>query len=884
RLAAETGSFDALASAYEEQLGLKNAEPRAEMLWRRLASLYGERLGRIDAAVRAWQQVLAREPKDAPALDSLARLYRQSGAFGPLAAVMKEQIALEPNARRQVSHLFELARLAEESLSDRALAASAYEQILEREPDEPNALKLLERVLSQTERWADLAALIEREIRLAEQRSAREESFDLRVRLGRLKLSRLGDPGGALAILSEVLRLKTGHAGALAALEEMARSDNPLRAEAAAALEPLFAAAGDHLRLVQMLESLASAEPALKARVALLRRVADVYAGPMKNAEMAFVAAARALRELPDDEASLELCLKLVDAAEATDDLVALLVEIASKASDDGARVSLYRALGRLRQRQRDPAGALETWRRVLELSPADEEALDALARLYALLGRGRELLDVLRRQLAATEEPSRRALLLLQIGTLQEEHLKDNLGALATFRLLLELRPEDSVALERMDLLTEKLQRWPELADVLSRRLQREGQGGGADLKFRLAVVRESRLMDKLGAVQLYAEILSAQPDHADALLRLEGILERDPKNRAAAAALLKALRSTGDATKLAEALERRIGASDAGERKALLLELAQIRAAQNEPELEYLARYRAFKDDPNDRSLRDALEGAADSAGSWEELTHAYEEELPRIAEAFDAGEVCLRLATLLEEKLGQADRAALYYEKARGLNPELDARILPALERLYTQLGKPEQLAGVLEVLVGKSDDRSAKAALLFKIGGLCQEHLGDLGRATRAYEQALELDPTHLGAAQLLEQLYQAAGNNDRLYAVLRLQRDSATGAERERILSKMAEVSAEGLSDVAQSIDLYRELLAKNPRNEQAYASLEQLLERDGRFEELAELLAQRLRQAVEPRELARVNDKLGRTLHLKLGRGKEAIAHFKAAL
>ena len=797
---------------------------------------------------------------------------------------MKEQIALEPNARQQVSHLFELARLAEESLSDRALATSAYEQILEREPDEPNALKLLERVLSQTERWADLAALIEREIRLAEQRSAREESLDLRVRLGRLKLTRLGDPPGALAIFAEVLRLKTGHAGALAALEEMARSDGPLRAEAAAALEPLFAAAGDHLRLVQMLESLASAEPALKARVALLRRVADVYAGPMKNAEMAFVAAAHALRELPDDEASLELCLKLVDAAEATDDLVALLVEIASKASDDGARASLYRALGRLRQRQRDPAGALETWRRVLELSPADEEALDALARLYALLGRGRELLEVLRRQLAATEEPSRRALLLLQIGTLQEEHLKDNLGALATFRLLLELRPEDTVALERMDLLTEKLQRWPELADVLSRRLGREGQGGGADLKFRLAVVRESRLMDKLGAVQLYAEILSAQPDHSDALLRLEGILERDPKNRAAAAALLKALRASGDATKLAEALERRIGASDAAERKALLLELAQIRAAQNEPELEYLARYRAFKDDPNDSSLRDALEGAADAAGSWEELTHAYEEELPRIAEAVDAGEVCLRLATVLEEKLGQADRAALYYEKARGLNPQLDARILPALERLYTQLGKPEQLAGALEFLVGKTDEPSAKAALFFRIGGLCQEHLGDLGRATRAYEQALELDPTHLGAAQLLEQLYQAAGNNDRLYAVLRLQRDSATGAERERILSKMAEVSADGLSDVAQSIDLYRELLAKNPRNEQAYASLEQLLERDGRFEELAELLARRVRLAVEPRELARVSDKLGRTLHLKLGRGKEAIAHFKAAL
>ena len=884
RLAVETSSFEELTSAYEEQLGRGVNDALALVFWRRLATLYGDRLAQVEPAIRAWEEVAKREPENQQPLESLARLYRQTRAFAELAEVMKRQIALEPNARKQVSYLFELGRLAEEGLSDRAMAASAYAQILQREPAEANALKLLERILSQSERWPELASLIEREIELAEQRGAQEEAFDLRVRLGRLKLSRLSDPKGALDAFVEVLRMRAGHLGAVAALEEIARSDSPLRSEAAAALEPVFASAGDYLRLVQMLEARASVEPVPKDRVALLRRIAEVYAGEMKNPEMAFVAATRALRELPD-EASMELCLKLFEPAEAAEDLVALLDEIAAKAVDDGARTLLYRTLARLQLRQRALPAAVGSWNKVLELQPADEEALDSMARLYAQLGRARELLDILQRQLAATDEPNRRALFLLQIGTLQDEHLKDSQGALATLRRLLELRPDDPAALERMDLLTQKLQRWPELADVLARRIKLEGEGASPDLKFRLAGVRESRLMDKQGAIQLYTEILGARPDHADTLARLSAIVQREPQSQVAVDALLQALRLAQDRPKLTEVIELRVGAApDFGERKGLLLELAEIRKDQGEPELEYLALFRAFKEDPNDGALRARLESAAQAAAMHEEIAHAYEEQLPRIAAAEDAAEVCVRLTALFEEKLGNLERAVLYAEKARDLDPKLAGRVLPVLERLYTQLGKPEERAGILEALAERAQDSKEKVELLFRLGQIAQEQLGHSNRAIETYERVLELEKNHLPTAAHLEQLYEAAGNNDKLYAVLRLQRESATGAERERILSKMAHVSSEGLSDVGQSIDLYRELLAKNPHNDRAFASLEELLERDQRFEELKDLLVGRVRQAIEPRELARANDKLGRVLHLKLGQPEEAVAHFKAAL
>ncbi|WNZ59567.1 hypothetical protein QEG98_26395 [Myxococcus sp. MxC21-1] len=202
-------------------------------------------------------------------------------------------------------------------------------------------------MLAEMERWPELAQHIEREIQLADERGAQEEASDLRVRLGRLKVSRLDDPRGALELYQAVLARREGHAGAVGALEEMARSESPLRGAAASALEPVFASVGNHLKQVEMLESRASAEAVPQERAALLRRIAEIYAGSLENAEMGFLAATRALRELPDDLRSLELCVALVDKAEAPEELAAILTEVVGKAGD-ASRAELYRALARI--------------------------------------------------------------------------------------------------------------------------------------------------------------------------------------------------------------------------------------------------------------------------------------------------------------------------------------------------------------------------------------------------------------------------------------------------------------------------------------------------------------------------------------------------------
>src|SRR5208282_3418951 len=191
---------------------------------------------------------------------------------------------------------------------------------------------------------------------------------------------------------------------------------------------------------------------------------------------------------------------------------------------------------------------------------------------------------------------------------------------------------------------------------------------------------------------------------------------------------------------------------------------------------------------------------------------------------------------------------------------------------------------RLAGALDDLDKRTADPTEKVQLLLRLVQVAQVDLEDSPRAIDAAERVLALDPKNVLAARQLEPLYEASGRHDRLFATLRIQRDVAKGAERERILAKMVKVSAEGLSDLDGSIELYSELHARNPRSDQAFTALEQALEKAERWEDLRALLASRRAQVSEPLEQVRIDERLGTLLYRKLGRPEEAVAPLRLAL
>ena len=888
RLAGETGSFEELAAAFEDVLerGLDGAT--AVELERRLGALYAERLQDPARAAR-WLERAAEHAPSAETFGALARLYRRQNAFRELADVHRRQAALAADAAKRKDLLFEVATIMEDNLSDREGAMEAYRQILNVDPEDPNALRLLGRLLGSAERWDELVDVLDREVRIADRRpNFAAEAAELRFRLGRIRQQRLSDLPGALDCFRGVLAQVPRHPGALSALEEMAHGAGSASAAAAEILEPIYQHENEHQKLVETLEArLANlGDPA--ARAELLRRVAQVYAGPLRNPEMGLVAAGRAVREDPDGLESLELALRLAGVAGLEEELGGLLAENADRAREPAARAEYRRCQARLQGRAGgDPGKAAEEWQRVLEIVPDDPEALEGLTAIHRSTRAGEPLAQVLRRRLGVEEDAARRVALLSELAQVQEERLKDPSGAMASLRRLLDADPRHREALGRLDRLCVRAEKWVELADVLAREIAASDAAGDAAAalvcRFRLGELKETRLLDREGALTLYEEILAVRPDHAETVGRLEALLQKDPSSVRAASALERAYEAAGAWPKYAAVLEVRASERpDPQERKALFAALAEVREKRlGNAELAFLALCRAFREDPADPALREELERLADATGHHEELAGLYEDELEHLGAG--AAPVVLKLASLHEEKLNGPERAAELYERARRLDPAATPVALAALDRLYRGLERWPQLAEVLSAQAGRETRPAERVALLFRLGQLCEERLAAPEKAVAAYEAILAADPRHLPALRGLERIHESGGRADALLRSLAAQREVADASARERITAKMAQVAG-SLGRDAESVTLWQEVLREKPRQEQALAALEQLLERLERWPELAELCRTRLQAAVDRREAARLNDKLGWLLGTKLGNAAEAVQSFKAVL
>ena len=850
RLAAETGAFEELAAAYEDQLerGVTNAT--STELWRRLA------VALVRAARPAWTSRSAptrswrrREPRNMAVLESLARIHTRAGDARELAAVMKRMVMAEPSPPKQIDLLFRLGTLAEETLSDKQLAAQCYGEILARKPDDEDAIKFLGKVLTESERWPELASLIVREIQLADSTGRHEEMYDLMVRLGRLRLARLRDPRGALDIFEDVLRRKQGHAGAIGALEEMARSDSPLRGEAAEALEPIFTSGGDHLRLVQMLESRASTEP-----VAAGARGAPPQGG-------------QALRRA-DAERRAGLRLREPGAPGA--------------AGRGGAR-----SRWSVDARPSGPATAARSWPRCSRRSSPARRRTTARVAILRALGKAQEKLGHQRRghrRLAAGAGgrcpptarrwgpgralPGRRPR-PGAAGDLQAA-ARDQRGAGGPRRAALPDRRTAGSAPS-----TTPWAPWPRSGACWSSSRTTPRRWRSSTRSARSRSAGRSWRTSSAGGWRCPAGTSTSTSAPAWRWCARRGSSTRSARSsctgrcsppsrstrarwrssrpgRSASPRTSRWWRCSsartadrGEQAKLAGLLELRVGASpDPFERKQLLVELAGLREAGQDPAGLFGALARAFQEDPNDAALRAAPgQGGgrgADPRGAGPALrggapAHRRDEGrrggAPRARRPVRAAPV--------EPRPGHRGPGAGARAGRRDLAPGAH-RALPSL-----RTGRPERPAGRRAWTswrssppTGTSGCRSSSAS-----GQVAQDELEDEPRAADAFERLLAIDKTHLPAARLLESIYERSGTPDRLFNVLRIQRDLTSGPERERILAKMVKVSAEGLADLEASIELYSELFKKNPKSDQAFGALEQALEKAGRWEDLRALLA-----------------------------------------
>ena len=841
-------------------------------------------LSREDAAVPFYERVLSLRPDDAEALAALERIYQNTGELAALANVYRGRLRAAEDDKTRKALYGQLAELAENDLQDPEAAFSAYRAMLELDPQDRVVLGRMAAVCERAGRLEDLTVVLAKQADLA---SSADEKAQVLLRLATLQREQLDDRIGAVESYAQALSVRDRDPGAIAGLSTILREPKEGRAEAAEVLAPFYRGAGAFEDYVLCLSIQVDAAATREARRSLLEEIAETYESRLGRPEHALTYAERAFHEAPTVAETRSRLERLARENDALEELAAFYLDELDGLSDAQVVLLLRRRVAEIYDELGNTERAIGHYGRVLDDSPGDPAALQALERLYRTEGSHEELADVYRRRIARAEDRDAKVTLMRELARLQADALNDAPGAIATLRRLLELERGDVPALQRLSRLCEEQGRWSEKADVLARLIEAADPGSEtrSRAQFELAHLRSERLGDLAGADRLFAELLDADPTYAPAREFLQeqfgdAVAEQDLARARESGRLLAAVfRRTEDWGALTAILRMQARLESVPlKRVPLNREIAEVYETRlNQPELAFTTLATVYRDAPGLSEVRHGLESLADRLDLWEELVGVLQEGLPGLFDSDEQVQVERRMAQLIEDRIGDQERATEAWRRVLSHRPQ-DAEGLEALDRLSVALARWAAAADVLEKRYELADSDDQRHAHAMRLGAIWDVRLEEPVEALNWYRCAVEAQPDDRGTLEALARLLPPDTAADELYAVLDklVAQESATPA-RIRYLARRAELAGGPLNDPDSAIELWQKVLEGAPARSDARQALEELYERTGRWTELATLLEAQLESARDETELTRLQRQLGFIKGTRLGSVEEAV-------
>ncbi len=859
RAAKATGQWQEVQGAYRTAIdqAIDSGDAGLAITLRlKLGRVLVEEMQQVDEALTVYRAVYDADSENAEALAALERLYRATSRYSDLLGIYEKrrELSTDHGEKKQIS--YEIAKLYETEVKDLDKAIDTYNGVLEDEPTDAHALKALDVLYGQLERWEPYVDTLRRRIELDVNEG---ELIDLKFRLGQTLEKHTGDPAGALENYREILFLDAQHEGAREALEALLQNAD-LRAEAAAILENIYEERGDFPKLLVALDILAEAEGDSDKRVSLLRKVARVSSEMLNDHARAFKALASALREQPHHGETRAEIERIADMSSTWKELTELYESIAENLTDAQLARSYWMRSAQIEDQQLGLVDdAAKGYVHVLSLDPADAEALDALEALFTRTQRWTDLIGVTERRIEQTADPDQREQLYVRMARIYDEQLGRPDDAVSSYKRVLELDPASQTALTALDQLFTRQRMWSDLAENLEAQLSlATDDDQQVALMLRLASLRETQMNQIEQAIEGYRSVLERDISNAEALGALER-LGQDAAHELVIADLLEPLyRQIGDYQKLIGAHEVQVRrADDPNRRVELLHQIAQLHedaAADLNNAFSTLAR--ALKEDPANGETQTQIDRVARATGRFEDLAQVYRDLGSEVVGNDPALGATLTMmsARVYEADIGNLDTAIGLYTKVL----EIDGSHLAAaesLERLYRQSERYSELSQILqrkaEILVEPQDQKDA----LFQAAAIEEDVLEKPEDAIAVYKKVLAIDEDDVRALDALIKRYLGLSRWQDLLAVYERKADLvADPDEKKRIYYQVGAVYERELGSVEQAIETYTKILELDPDDLQALSRLDVLYEQAQNWQELLGVLTRESEMCEDPNE------------------------------
>jgi tetratricopeptide (TPR) repeat protein len=483
-----------------------------------------------------------------------------------------------------------------------------------------------------------------------------------------------------------------------------------------------------------------------------------------------------------------------------------------------------------------------------------EPDLLSALDGLYESTANWAQLADVVERRTMVVDNDEQRAELHARLAGIQLRHFNEGGQALASLRAALELNPMHDGAKAELEQLTAQRDLFEEASEVLEsvyrtrgltdalaalyeKRVEfAESPDERQEMRKALAGVLEQELSNASGAQRVLQQGLIENPEDPDLVDEVERLANMSGDWVSAAEALNTALqKQRGLTLGASQELTLRLAgwyadkANDANSAEAVLLrELSAPGAVDDEAE-ELLARLDGLQARPGQElaraeTLRRRARVAADDTTSEEFYRNA--EELALSVPNTNLAEQIVR--ELLERQ-------------------DQHAWALSELSRLRELAGDHAEVYKLLERRMDVALDGDEAATLRHQAARLARDQLGKPLDAVSHYERLFEDDPLDAKAAAALLELYGQQSKHAELATLLeRLVEIEENSDKQTELRLELAELRAGKLGDVDTAIELLRGLVEDQPNHVGAVLKLTELYESQSRFEDLAELLSERI--------------------------------------